>query len=193
MAGGPLPAFAVAADLESWTGGRIAVSPTSQRTLDAASNYVRRYCGWHIYPELEMDLLLDAPGGHHLRLPSRHVTAITSLTFGDDLAPTDSYRWSASGDIEQLPTSMEWASGFPSGFRTLHAIFTSGYEEVPPELAILVLGIAARALSSPSGVTREQAGQVSLSYATTASGASGGIALLANEREVLEPYRLVGA
>ncbi len=61
-----------------------------------------------------------------------------------------------------------------------------------PDLAAVVAQIAANALAAPAGVRAEQAGDVSVTYNTTASGVSGGVRLLDSDLAMLAPYAIDG-
>jgi hypothetical protein len=192
-----LPPFATMTQLVAYSQQRISpTDPTAELMLAAASNMIRRYCGWHIYPSVEFDLVMDGPGGSVLQLPSRYLTDVTSITEGGLLTDSSAYRWSQLGEVERAQPywmSGRWINWWPLGYRSVEVAFTSGYDEAPPELATMVLGMTARALSSPTGATREQAGQVSVQYALSSQHAAGGLALMANDLEQLDPYRIVGA
>jgi len=192
-----LPPFATGAQLAAYSKGQIDASdPTAQLMLDAASSLIRRYCGWHIYPSVEFDLTMDGPGGTILQLPSKYLTDVASITEAGTLTDASAYRWSQLGEVERATTfwqSGHWGSWWTLGYRTIQAAFTSGYADPPPELATMAMSMTSRALSSPTGATREQAGNVSIQYALSSSGAAGGLALMENDMAQLDPYRIVGA
>lgn len=189
-----LAPFASMAQLVAYSHNSIDPSdPTAEVMLEATSNMIRRYCGWHIYPSVEFDLTMDAPGGRVLQLPSRYVTDVASISAAGTLTDPGVYRWSQLGEVERVTTWWGPTAFWPTGFRLLQVAFTSGYEDPPAELTALVLSVVSRALVNPSGVTREQAGGVLVQYSQTAPSASGGLTLMANELQQLEPYRIVGA
>jgi hypothetical protein len=96
------------------------------------------------------------------------------------------YDWSELGDVE-----LRWGT-WSHRYRSIVAIIDHGYEDVP-DVGRVMQAMIARELSSPSGATREQAGQVSVSWAITSPGVSGGIAVLQNEYSILDTYRIVGS
>lgn len=71
-----------AADVEAYTGGRLAAAaPETVRLLDAALKTARRYCGWHVTPvRTDADVVLDGPGGRRLSLPTLHLVELTDIT-----------------------------------------------------------------------------------------------------------------
>lgn len=186
------------ADVEGWTQGKLRASTVGlDKKCAGVSRAIRDYCGWHIFPVLEIHDLMDGPGGRILQLPSRYLRSVEALRWRGDELPVGSYRHSLSGFVEYEPAGTEgwpWPTlgVWPTGFRVLDVEFTSGYSKVPESMVQLASGIAARAAASPLGYTREQSGTVGVSFGGADSGAGGGIALLASEKEVLDPYRIMG-
>lgn len=181
--------FASVAKLSAYTKGQI--SETDPRALDAlngASTAIRRYCGWHISPHQQEPLRLDGPGGRVLSLPTKHLTGLDEITELETLLIDETdYRWSEDGSVKRLQGC--WSDEF----RVLSLTISHGYApEDVTDVKQVVLAAVARALSSPTGATREQAGQLSVSWATVAPGVSGGLALLAHELSVLDAYRIEG-
>lgn len=178
--------FVTAADLAVYSNGKISsADPRVNPALAGVSRAVRRYCGWHIGPSVSETLLLDGPGGRVLDLPSLNVADVASVTQNDTLLDPSSYRWSALGSIK-LNTG--W---WTEDYRAISVVLTHGYDDFE-DVQETVKAIVMRALMSPTGATREQAGQVSVSWAITAPGVSGGLAILEHERAALDSYRIVG-
>ena len=48
--------------------------------LKAAQAAIRRTCGWHITPNIELSGVANSRGGKVIRLPARHVTSVDELT-----------------------------------------------------------------------------------------------------------------
>jgi hypothetical protein len=192
-----LPPFATMDQMVAYSHGAIDPSdPTAELMLEAASNLVRRYCGWHIYPSVEFDLVMDGPGGLTLQLPSKYVTDVATVTESGTVTDPSLYRWSELGEVERAQAYWNngaWFGWWVTGFRLLEVVFTSGYDEAPPELATMVMSLTARALASPTGATREQAGGVMVMYALSSTHAAGGLALMENDLATLDAYRIVGA
>jgi hypothetical protein len=192
-----LPPFATMAQMVVYSRGSIDSSdPTAELMLDAVSNLIRRHCGWHIYPSVEFDLVMDGPGGVTLQLPSKYVTDVASITENGTLTDPTVYAWSQLGEVQRSQAYWNngvWFGWWVTGFRSIEAVFTSGYDEAPPELAVMVMSLTARALSSPAGVTREAAGGVSVQYALSSTHTGGGLALMENDLATLDAYRIVGA
>lgn len=178
--------FATPAELSAYTAGLI--SPTDERSqliLDGATKAIQNYAGWHIAPAQDVTVYLDG-GADVLYLPTLKLNSIESITVdGEVLAATD-YEWSRrTGNVRSKLTC-----GFPDSWGGTVVVFNSGHEEVPADLKQVVLQVAAQALSSPTGATREQAGQVSMQWATTAPGVAGGLSLLARDLATVDQYRI---
>lgn len=179
-----MAAFATPAELSAYTKGL--VSPTDERSqplLDGATQAIRNYCGWNIAPAEDVTVTLDG-GGEVLYLPSLRVNSIASVTVNG--SPLADYEWSRRTGNLRRPGHR----AFPEVWGGIQVAFNSGYSVVPADLKQIVLQVSTLALSSPTGATREQAGQVSMSWATTAPGVSGGLTLLDRDLRTLAAYRL---
>lgn len=153
--------------------------------LAAASAAIRRWCGWHIGPNIEQTVTLDTDGGDAVGLPSMHVTGLTSLTVdGTDM--TDLAEWSERG-LLRLRSGM-----FPDGLRRVTVTFRHGYapDEIPDVQAIC-LNMARRAMSGPGIIGSQSVNGASVTY-LTAGGAPLSIPMLDIERQQLAPYRIGG-
>lgn len=191
LAGDP---FASPAELSAYTEGSITIAdPRAPLILAGATRAIQRYAGWHIAPSLTETKRLDgAYVGNILQLPSLHVTEVTSVIAHNRRDASTitydeySFGWSENGNVEYYS---KW--GWPYGYRNIEIEFTHGYSlDQISDLKQIVLQVSAQALSSPTGATREQAGQVSMQWATTAPGVSGGLSLLARDLEVVNSYKL---
>jgi len=165
----------------SLTGGALPDSP--QFWLDAAHGAVRRFCGWHVAPVITESLTLDGNGSRSILLPSRRVTAITSvLENGVVVAATD-FDWSESGVLTR--TNGYWSHRH----RSIIVSLTHGFDDVS-DVAGIISGIAARSMAAKDGALSKRAGSMAITR-----GASGGVAaslpLLMTEKQQLDPYRLV--
>ena len=178
--------FATPAELSAYTKGLI--SPTDERSqliLEGATAAIRRYCGWNIAPPEDVTVTLDG-GGSTLYLPSLKVNSISRITVAGEDWTLDRIEWSRrTGNVRVAAQGC-----FPEVWGGIEVTFNSGYAAVPADLKQIVLQVSGIALSSPTGATREQAGQVSMQWATTAPGVAGGLALLDRDYAVLSQYKL---
>lgn len=151
--------------------------------MQAAQGAVRRFCGWHVAPIVTETLRVDAYGGRILELPSKRVTAISSISVdGKDLA--GQFDWSEAGTVKLR------SGCWPDAPGSVRVVLTHGWEsEDVPEVAALILTVARRAATSPGARTARAVNGASESFAT-AGGAPLSVPLLEIEKATLAPYRL---
>lgn len=168
-----------AQQLAANSGGKIrADDPRLGAALEGASDAVRRYCRWHVTPMVKQVLTVNVEGGRYLPLRSLHVVDVHKVILMDQELDPDQYEWSESGMLELFVPQI------PTRFRALEVELTHGYHEAPA-LAAVASKIALFSLASPLGVTREQAGQVAVSWGTQR-----GMGFTEDDRELMGPYRI---
>ncbi|AUG84805.1 head-to-tail adaptor [Microbacterium phage Sharkboy] len=181
-----MASFATPAELSAYTKG--AISPTDERSqliLDGATKAIRNYCGWNVAPPEDVTATLDG-GGSVLYLPSLKVNSLASVTIDGVAQALSDLEWSRrTGNVRRKD-----GAPFKEVWGGVVVAFNSGYTAVPDDLKQVVLQVSSLALSSPTGATREQAGAVSMAWATTAPGVSGGLVLLARDLATVNAYRL---
>ncbi|MEV8028450.1 hypothetical protein [Cellulosimicrobium funkei] len=183
-----LPAFASAEQLEAHTKGKISSGdPRAELLLKGASTAIRRHCGWHVAPVLDADkLVLDGPGGPVLKLPTAYLLDVVELE--QDGHPIDPATLEVSRKgLVRLPSGRRWTRRYGGVRITIKHGLTAA-----DDVAAIVLQVCANALSSPMGATREQAGAIAVSWATTAPGVAGGLTLLERDLALLAPLRIGG-
>ncbi|ALY08855.1 head-to-tail adaptor [Arthrobacter phage Galaxy] len=181
-----LPPLVTPEEFSAWTNGKIAANdPRVEPLLRGASAGVRRYCGWHIAPVLEETLDGDGPGGRLLILPTGRLLKLLTVDNGGEAVDPAAVDKSKSGMLELRAGA--WSSRLGSvSVRVRH-----GYDVADvADVAQIIKQVTANALASPMGATREQAGQVSISWATTAPGVSGGLTLLERDLAVLSAFKI---
>lgn len=152
--------------------------------LSAATDAVRDYCGWHVFPVKERTIIEDGPGGRELILPTLRVIDITSIVEnGHLLVPGVDYEWSKKGMVRRLGGA--WTNRYNSLSISLRDGFTRA-----DNLVLTIYALAARAASSPSGAVADNAGPFTFSPAQLSSGSGGGLGLFAHEERILNAYRL---
>lgn len=178
--------FATPTELSVYSLGSIsATDGRSQSLLDGATAAIRNYAGWRIAPAREETAVLDG-GSSALFLPSLKVNSITSVAIRGATLDPSSYEWSrVTGNVRQ-PSGGPW----PEYWGGIEVVFNSGFTEPPADLKQIVLQAVSLAMSSPTGATREQAGAVSMAWATTAPGVSGGLSLLERDLALIAAYKL---
>lgn len=152
--------------------------------LAAASQAIRTHCGWHISPNIERTLTLDADGGDVLLLPSLHVTDLIGVTTWDGRDITDHVEWSERGILRI------GRGTFPDRLRGVTVTMRDGYEpgEIP-DIQAICLNMARRASTGPGVIGSQSVNGASMSF-LTAGGAPLSIPLLTIEKNQLEPYRI---
>lgn len=166
------------------TQGAFGGNPRAESALNAASQVVRNYCGWHICPA--MDCMAEPFGdGQIRRLPAAYVSAVESVTEKGEAVDPSAYEWRKDGLIRR---SGRWADGW----NAVEVTYTAGYDiDAVPDLAEAVTAIAAGVLSVSAGVQSESADGVSISYSTSASSIAAG--LTGSQKTALEAYKVVTA
>ncbi|AMQ66951.1 MULTISPECIES: hypothetical protein [Mycolicibacterium] len=117
--------------------------------LTAAESAVRDYCGWHIAPSrTETNKRVQAGQRGLLILDTMHLTDVAKVEVdGRELDPED-YEWEACGVIHRRTPSWPvdpWVT----------VTFTHGYEECPPNVAMVVLELAALAKEMPTSPAKD--------------------------------------
>lgn len=173
----PLAAFASKEDVTARPDlADLADHPRLQEQLEAATSAIRAYCRWHIAGVEQRTHIRVQPFPDEVFIPAMRIVSV-------DAARIDGR--------DHLAGSVEFDPG--TGWTPLHGCrisvtYTAGFENVPAEIKALCLEMAAAALGSPIGISREAAGGVSVTYSRSGSGVdtapgSADVALLA-------PYRL---
>lgn len=164
--------------------------------LAEAAQIVIGYCGWQVWPRAELTVTVDSRGGDMVPLPTLMLHSVTSVeTRPRPLPGQDPAAWLA------VSSGWDWSQGgwllrcgcWPDGPRSVRAAIDSGYEEPPGAAGSVLLGIAAQIQTMPVGVSSEQAGGETVSYAASGASTDSGVGgmLTAAQRAVLDPYALV--
>lgn len=183
-----LPPLVSADALEAWTQGDIAADdPRLKLLMAGASAAIRKHAGWHIAPVVRDTITVtDHYGGGRLDVlvPSGRVRDVSAVRV--DGREVRNFAWDEAGAV--------WAGPLSAGPHRIEVDLEHGHHvsEVP-DLASVVVQVSAIAAASPKGATREQAGQVSITWAQTALGVSGGLTLLDRDLALVDSYRLGGA
>lgn len=103
----------------------------------AVADAIRGWCGWHIAPRAEDDVLvIDSNGGALLFLPTLAMDEPSSVVDADGV-DIEGWSWSAIGNLE-LCHGRWW----PQGFRAVTVTVSHGFASAPPA----VLAVAAHML-----------------------------------------------
>jgi len=148
--------FATPEQMGQRTQGAIAAThPFLAPELAAATQAIRDYCGWHIAPREEKTMRRVGPRPGRVWIPAMAIASIDEvIADGESLDPLG---------IEFDPDT-GWTSLCA---RSVSMKFTAGFTQVPASLVALTLELAAGALGSPIGISREQAGGVAVTFTRT--------------------------
>jgi hypothetical protein len=175
--------FAEAADLEDFLQNDVTTAP-AELALDIASGIVRAYVGWSISQETVV-LVTEGDGGNALWLPTKLLTAVTSVEVdGELLTFGDHYRWTSSGRLRRIGAS------WPCLERSIEVTFTHGYNPVPDDIKGITLALAGRLYDNPEGLRSWSVDGLSETIANPSSDA--GLALTTVEKAALDSYLLEG-
>lgn len=176
-----MASFATPTDMEQRSQGAItaATHPFLQKELDAATRAIQDECRWHIAPQESKTFRRTGPYEDQVWLPAMEITAITAANLDNEVVT----------DLPSIEFDRDTGWTNLSG-RIITVTFTSGFATVPEDIVTLTLQVAARALGSPLGLVREQAGTVSVTHSQPGFNVAGGTVLLTHEKDQLAAYRL---
>jgi hypothetical protein len=135
-------ALATADDLTAYLGHPPDNPAQAAFMLDAASEFVRGYCGWSITREPDAVWTLDAAGGRLLAVPTLHLVSVSSiLVRGVERV----------GEIEISSAGLlYWPDGWPTGYRSVVVRAVHGHEQTPRDVLAVVCALASRMLTTPA-------------------------------------------
>lgn len=112
----------------------------TQAAIDTAVDTIRRFAGWHVWPERTETIRMDAPGDPLVIIPTKRLTAVESiLVDGREVAITED-DWSPDGTV-WIDGLTPTRNGRP---RRIMATITHGYTG-PGDVLGLVASMAGRA------------------------------------------------
>ena len=167
----------------------------TEQNLSAASAAIRNYCGWHVCPELSCEFdttffdyrVTEFRGGLFIQLPAAFVSSVESITIGD--SEYDTFVLDHNGILRVYGINKVCMPPYTN----ISVVYTAG---VPSGLASAIKELAAHrvthALVSSAGVQSETAGGVSITYNASWVNGSRATALVDDNKEVLQPYRIQG-
>ena len=181
-------------EFTTFSGGRY--SSDTERVeaeISAASAAIRNYVGWHLSPALPCELstfALDRRVTHvgtdiMIQLPARIVQSVESVTI-DGTEYTD-YYCDPNGILRVFDVGTVDRKGL------IVVDYTAGLDAgMMAPIKELFAHRVTHAIAVPAGVTSEAAGGVSVTYNANWINNSRATALVADNREVLIPYRVQG-
>lgn len=182
-------------EFNEFTGNKYMSDQRVEPNIGAASQAIRNYCGWHVYPSEAcrmtttfFDRRVTFIGNDLLiQLPAKYITAVSRIEING--AESTAYVVEPNGllkvyDVddtrlrEYSPIVVEYTAGLP--------------DELMGSIKELVSHRITHALASSNGIQSETAGGVSITYSANWTNSARSTALADDNKEVLEPYRLQG-
>jgi len=152
--------------------------PTATLLLDIASGMVRDYLKQQLDQATDDVVLLDPINGAYLMLPELPVASVSLVEYLDaSVSPAvwttaDPSTYTVSARLGMIAGSPGCGIYWPSTPASWRVTYTHGYSPIPSSLVGVVLGVAARAYSSPAGIELERIGGYQVKYAVEAAGFS---------------------
>ncbi|TDV56628.1 hypothetical protein [Actinophytocola oryzae] len=178
-----MAALATADDLTAYLGHPPTNPAQAGFVLDAASEFVRGYCGWSITRETDVVWTLDAAGGRLLAMPTLHLVSVSSvLVHGIERV----------GEVETSVAGLLYRhAGWPTSCRSLEVRAVYGHEQTPRDVLAVVCALASRMLTTPGTglVTSHRISGVQVTYGSDGAETAG---LTQIEQSALNRHRLVG-
>lgn len=171
-------------EFNTMTANAYVSNPRVSSALNAASQAIRNYCGWHICPSAACTAY-PVGGRKLLRLPAAYVSAVSAVTEDGTELDSGEYEWRRDGLLRRS-CFKNWSCTWGG----IKVEYTAGYDaDAVADLAEAVCAIAAGVLAVSAGVTSESADGVSISYAQSASSIAAG--LTAQQQSALSVYKVV--
>lgn len=197
-----LPDLVSLIEFTAFTGGKFGSDVRIAPNVKAASTAIRNYCGWHIAPNLECEMvyrvydLRDAFIGSDLliQLPATFVTNVSSVLLNavknEDVWVGDE---TTDFDFEKSGLLRLYDIASVDKRSKIRVVFNSGLNLNQIDLLKeLASNRVTHALVSSYGVASESAGGVSITYNSSWAGNTRSTALPDDNKEVLNPYRVKG-
>lgn len=194
--------FLTESEFNTFTANKFTGDVRIEPNIKSASNAIRNYCGWHIYPNLECEMvfrvfdLRDSFIGCDLliQLPSTYVTGIKSILLN---AKKEDDEWAGDSttdfDIEKSGLLRIYSVLGIDRRSRIRIVFDSGLDSSQMDvIKELTAHRVTHAVSSSYGVMSESAGGVSVSYSSVWAGNTRSTALPDDNKEVLNAYKVKG-
>lgn len=194
--------FLTVMEFNAFTANKYTGDVRIEPNIHSATRSIQNYCGWHIYPNLECEMvyrvvdLRDCFVGSDLliQLPATFVTGITSIllncSFVDDEWKGDSV---TDYDLEESGLLRIYDVGSIDRRSKIRIVYQAGIDAKQMDvLKELTAHRVTHAVSSSYGITSEAAGGVSVTYNAAWAGNTRSTALPDDNKEILNPYRVKG-
>lgn len=194
--------FLTVAEFNTYTGNKFTGDVRIAPNITSATRSIQNYCGWHVYPNLECEMiyrildLRDCFIGSDLliQLPSTFVTEVSSVLLNAELIEGEWVGDSTTDfDIERSGLLRIYNVSVKDRRSKIRVIFKSGFGDGDIDvLKELTAHRVTHAVSSSYGINSESAGGVSVSYNSAWAGNTRSTALPDDNKEILNAYRVKG-
>ena len=194
--------FLTKTEFDKFTANKYTGDVRIEPNISSATRAIQNYCGWHIYPNLECEMvyrvvdLRDCFVGSDLliQLPATFVSGITSIllncSFVDDEWHGDSV---TDFDLDSSGLLRIYDVSDIDRRSKIRIVYNAGIDATEMDaIKELTAHRVTHAVSSSYGITSEAAGGVSVTYNATWAGNTRSTALPDDNKEVLNPYRVKG-
>lgn len=197
--------FITITEFNNFTNSKFAGDVRIAPNITSATRSIQNYCGWHIYPNLECEILYrvfdlrDYFVGSDLviQLPARFVTSISSILLNPSY-DEDEEEWTGTEvtdyDLDSTGILRIYDLSGNCGRKT--KIRISYYAGCSAEQIDVIKELTAHrvvhAVSSSYGIMSEAAGGVSVTYNSSWAGNTRSTALPDDNKEILETYKVKG-
>lgn len=170
--------------------------------IPSATRSIQNYCGWHIYPNLECEMvyrvadLRDSFVGSDLliQLPATFVSSVTSILL--NAVKTDD-GWTGDEitdyDLDESGLIRIYDVDYCDKRTKIRIVYNAGVDVEQMDLIKeLVAHRVVHSVTSSYGVMSETAGSVSVSYNASWAGNTRSTALPDDNKEILAPFKVKG-
>lgn len=194
--------FLTTTEFGSFTNSKFAGDSRVSANIPPATRSIQNYCGWHIYPALECEMvfnmrdLRDAFVGSDLliQMPATLVNSVTSILL--DAQKVDG-EWTGEETTDFDLNASGMIRVYDVGYRDrrskIRVVYNAGLAETQMDvLKELTAHRVVHAVSSSYGITSEAAGGVSVTYNASWAGNTRATALPDDNKEILGAYKVRG-
>ena len=194
--------FLTTTEFDSFTNSKFTGDARISANIPSATRSIQNYCGWHIYPALECEMiynmrdLRDSFVGSDLliQLPATLVNSVSSILLD---AKKDGDEWTGDEttdfDLDTSGLLRIFDVGHYDRRARIRIVYNAGLATDQMDvLKELTANRVTHAVSSSYGITSEAAGGVSVTYSASWTGSTKATALADDNKEILSPYKVKG-
>lgn len=194
--------FLTTTEFDSFTNSKFTGDARISANIPSATRSIQNYCGWHIYPALECEMvynmrdLRDSFVGSDLliQLPATLVNSVSSILLDAKKVENE---WTGDEttdfDLDTSGLLRIFDVGRYDRRARIRIVYNAGLATNQMDvLKELTAHRVTHAVSSSYGITSEAAGGVSVTYNASWAGNTRSTALPDDNKEILEAYKVKG-